>query len=147
MNEIVLGTKTLTTMNALDRKEWFRHMSTVDYSYSISMFNKLRSRLRDVSGGIKLLNTEITKDTELLLDEKDILEYETHSKYIKATIEDLMFKYNHNVETVDDVLDNIRTLSNKLESIYTEKHSSYTQDGLKAEIVALKHSVDILDNV
>ncbi len=145
MNEIVLGTKTLTNMSTVDRKEWFRHMSTVDYGYSISMFNKLKSRLRDVSGGIKLLNTEITKDTELLLDNKDVSEYETHRMHIKDAIESLMFKYNHNVKDVNCVLDNIKIITNKLESLYSDKHSQYTQDDLKVTISSLKNNILIID--
>ena len=144
MNEIVLGTKTLTSMTSIERKEWFRHMSTVDYSYSISMFNKLRTRLRDVAGGIKILNNELTKDTELLLDEKTMSDYKTHSKYIKKTIEDLMFKYNHNTINVTDVLDTINSLTNRLDTLYQDIHSLYTVDDIEKDILKLNYKVEIL---
>lgn len=145
MNEIVLGTKTLTNMSTIERKEWFRHMSTVDYGYSITMYNKLKTRLRDVIGGIKLLNSEITKDSELLLKENEILEYKEHIKHIKKTIEQLMFNYNHKVTHTHSVEQNIATISSRLDKVLKEEYEAYSVQEIANKISLTKHEIEKID--
>jgi len=145
MNEIILGTKTLTNMSTIERKEWFRHLSTVDYTYSISTYNKLKNRLRDVIGGIKLLTTEITKDADALLKEEDITEYGMHIVHIKKAIENLMFNYNHKATNSSSVSNEIHNLTTKLDKLYKDDYSVYTVSEVEIKVNLLKHDLINID--
>lgn len=63
---ILLSVDNFTVMSLNERKEILSLCSTVDYSYALSVFLKLKSRYRDIVGGIKLTNDEIVKNEVLV---------------------------------------------------------------------------------
>lgn len=77
---IMLGIENLTSMSPVSRKNWFTMLSPVDYSFSINVWNSLRSRARDILGSIKIFQSEQTKKLSSLVDEKTLT---TLSKKIK----------------------------------------------------------------
>ena len=116
----------LTNMGPSERKKWFSLLSTVDYTYSLSVYNKLKTRYRDIIGGIKLLQNQILQDEANLLKEDKINKYIKDKEYISKFIDHLISLYDHNTTPnviEDDVLnklcDNISKLNNELIPNYT----------------------------
>ena len=61
-NEIVkvsTGVIALTTMSISDRRKYFSNISTIDYTYAIKTYNSLKSRHRDLIGGLKILQNKL----------------------------------------------------------------------------------------
>lgn len=144
-NDIVIGIKTLTDMSSLERKEWLRTISTVDYSYSIKLYTQFKNRLRDISGGIKLLTTEITKDTNLLVEAKELDLYNNHIKHINKYIESLMFDYNNSNTVKEDIQDELRRTVYKLER-YDVPANNITIESVTEKIQKLNHTVTEIDS-
>ena len=87
---ILLSVDNFTVMNLNERKEILSLCSTVDYTYALSVFLKLKGKHRDIVGGIKLTNDEIVKNEALVKntgaieklkkDRESIVEYVNYLK-------------------------------------------------------------------
>ena len=86
IHNVMLGTSNVTNMSVNDRKKWFSNISTTDYTYAISVFNKLKTRHRDVVGGIKLLNTKINKDKTEILEKVELQNLLEQRKLLHSTL-------------------------------------------------------------
>lgn len=72
MFNILLGVDNLTTMSPSIRKHWFTMLSPVDYTFSIKVWNNLKIRARDILGSIKILQEDLIKKTEAIIDKEEI---------------------------------------------------------------------------
>jgi hypothetical protein len=68
INEILLGNVKFTGMSLSDRKKWLTEISNIDYTYPISVFNKLKQRHRDLIGGIRLTQNKILQEDIKIID-------------------------------------------------------------------------------
>ena len=57
--DILYGITNITTMSLPERKHWLSRLSTIDYTYPVSVYNKLRIRHRDIIGQLKGLKAEL----------------------------------------------------------------------------------------
>lgn len=163
-NEIVLGTAKFSSMSLLDRKYWFRHMSNTDYAFSIKLYNDLKSRLRDIRGGIKLLNNEIVVATShKLLDDDDLLRHTTNKEKLEELITELSYGYRNDLKELPkvDIFKEISNETSKIERMlttYDTKTPIQTLESLKIgyekeltftnkEIDAITDRLDKLDSV
>lgn len=71
IHTVMLGLKGFTSMSAMERKNWLTNISTVDYTYAINIYNKLKQRNRDIIGAIKISQSELSKNTSLIINEED----------------------------------------------------------------------------
>lgn len=99
-NNVVLGTEKLTTMSPNDRKTYLREMSTVDYSYSIYLYNTLKQHLRDAVGFLKVISTELNNDVSILVPDGEVNELKKDINKIKHTIESLITRYRQTEDKV-----------------------------------------------
>lgn len=72
MFNILLGIDNLTTMTPSIRKHWFTMLSPIDYTFPIKVWNNLKSRARDILGSIKVLQEDLVKKTESIVDQEEI---------------------------------------------------------------------------
>ena len=75
--DILLNKNRFTTMSPFERKRWFSEMSSIDYTYPISVYTKIKTRHRDIVGGIKLATDNVVS-TESKIENNNLME-----KYIK----------------------------------------------------------------
>lgn len=71
IHTVMLGLKGFTSMSVMERKNWLTNISTVDYTYAISVYNKLKQRNRDIVGAIKISQSELSKNTSSILSTED----------------------------------------------------------------------------
>lgn len=113
--EILLNNIKLTEMSIADRRKWISNLSTVDYQYAITCYNKLKSLHRDITGGIKLLQDEIIKSESHMVN-KDILSKLRQDKlHLESFHNHIISLYDHNVK--DNVNINIEPTMNKLSNL------------------------------
>jgi len=146
ISNILLGISNFTTMGPQDRKHWFTELSTIDYTFPISVYNKLKQRHRDILGGIKLVQEELIKAETLTLSLEDIENLKKDRDMLEEYINHCLSIYNHNVTDYeeDKVLDLINetnlTLSKYLESVPENIKLEY----VKKKVITLKERNNIL---
>jgi len=86
INEILLGNTKFTTMSLSERKKWLTEISNIDYTYPISVYNKLKARHRDLTGGIRLTQNKLLQEDIKIIDDntKAKLQYDLEmlSKFV-----------------------------------------------------------------
>lgn len=85
--DILLNKTRFTQMSPFERKRWFSELSAIDYTYPIGVYNKVRTRHRDIIGGIKLTQDKIIS-IESKLNNETILEKTKNDKTILVEIRD-----------------------------------------------------------
>lgn len=167
IQEILLGNKTFTSMSTNERKKWLTEISPVDYRYSIMMWNKVRSRHRDVKGAIKIAQSDIIRlendtlskdEVSALIKEKEnltsLLEHTisllSHDVTTEADIEGLLAKIEANTVLLRKATHDGLTLNNKQAAVdeVTEltninKHLISTNEELGVMIDSLEQKASV----
>lgn len=147
--DILLNNTKFTSMSLMDRKKWLSELSTIDYTYSIIVFNKLRSRHRDITGGIKLIQEDIIKNENNVLTKEEIDKLKKDKEVLEEFYKHIVSLYTHIEEKIDTNID-LLSLNNKLESLLSNnlrgnlelKESEINK--LVSEIKTLEEQIPIL---
>ena len=95
INQILLGTDRFTQMSPSIRKEWFNKLSTIDYTYPIKVYNNLKSRYRDITGGIKLFQENVVKLTADIITEEELTKLKDQRANLEGLITYILSLYTH----------------------------------------------------
>lgn len=121
--ELLLGVENFTRLSPADRKHWLSQCSTIDYTYPISVYMKLKTRYRDLQGGIKLIQDQIVKNQSICKDEKEIEKLKEDKKFLEEFTTYLYSLYVHNVKEMEfesyriELVATTRRLNNVLATI------------------------------
>lgn len=96
--EILLNNNRFTTMSPSERKKWLFECSKVDYTYSITVYNNLKSYVRDTLGYIRKIQDDVIK-METLLDNSET-KIDKYKKDIE-NLESLLNFYKSNKNTIN----------------------------------------------
>jgi len=111
IHELLIGVRNFTTMSITDRKRWLSDLSTIDYTYPIAVYNKLKSRHRDIVGGLKILDTKISSLETNVLDRATLENYVQEFNHINDFIYKLISKkHNINIEEKNNDMEMLNTL-------------------------------------
>lgn len=91
IHELIIGRDKFTKMSPAQRRYWFTQLSSVNYDYPISVFNKLRERLRDTSGAIKLNKNRLVAEIAKSISEAEEIE-------LRKEVEEIHTFLNHILE-------------------------------------------------
>lgn len=144
VNNIINGYTKFTILPANERKKIFQDISNVDYSYPIKFYNNLKTRHRDIIGGIKTLQDNIIKTESFILKDEEVIKKENDLKYIKEYIEHIISLYDHTVVnsiSIDKLkldIDNIEKETNKILRNITNNKS---KKELETECIILQNEV------
>jgi len=113
IQQILLGKSQFCSMSPSERKRWMTHLSSIDYSYAIGVYNNLKQRHRDIVGGVKLLQANIFKLSKLKLSNDNILKLRNDRLHITNMIDQLLLGIvNTTSVDVDDQLNKLSSLLN-----------------------------------
>jgi DNA repair exonuclease SbcCD ATPase subunit len=87
---LMLGDESFTGMSASKRKEWFIRLCDTNYDYAIGLYNRMRERLRDVQGALKIAKNNLVAESEKLLGENVLKEYNERLDVIHAYLTGLI---------------------------------------------------------
>ena len=112
IQNILIGKNMFTNMSANERKKWISEMSTIDYSYAISVYNSLRQRHRDIVGGIKLLQSNIIKVTRSSLQDTVVTSLTADQRNLKAVIDHMhtLIDHKHTSSGLDKAVSDVESL-------------------------------------
>ena len=144
IHEVMTGIKNFTTMSVNERKNWLTNIADVDYNYSISVFNKLKSRHRDISGALKILNTRLVNIEKNELSENDIKilkkEHDTVNEIIGDLLESKTDVSIHKDIGLESVLD---SLNDDLMKVLKNSNQKVNYDKIKNDIIKYNGQIDI----
>jgi energy-coupling factor transporter ATP-binding protein EcfA2 len=148
LHDILTGNKTFVNLSVAERKKWFTRISSVDYTYAISVFNKLKDRHRDVLGTIKVLNSKIAQEEAKALSED---EREALVAKIKA-INDLItftlgLKNNNSGNRVLDLDIEIKNATIEVNKLLDRIETEYSIDELENNLIRLKADYDTYSKI
>jgi len=87
--DLISGKEDFTTMSPARRREWFTKLSEVSYDFAIAVFNKLKERLRDTSGAIKIQKKYLVEETRKLVSEKELTELKLRQSELQELLNKL----------------------------------------------------------
>ncbi len=90
VHEMLISTRTFHAMSPAERRRWFTSLSDINYQYAISVYAKLKERLRDISGGIKLNQSRLVQETQKLLTPEQEEELKKDSETKRTTLTTLL---------------------------------------------------------
>lgn len=74
LQDLLLGRDRFTSMSPSRRREWVTLLSSVDYSYAMGVYDKLKSHGRDNQGALKHDSLRLTQETKALSGLGDLSE-------------------------------------------------------------------------
>lgn len=99
VHELLLGTQRFSSMTVAARREWLTNLSNVDYTYALGYFNRLTRALRDIDGGLRLLQSRLVLANEKLLDSEDIEREKNYITHLKSILE-VLYKTSGSINPV-----------------------------------------------
>lgn len=138
---VILNTSKFTNMSPFERKHWFSQMATIDYTYSINIYNKIKSNLRDIIGGIKLTNETIVNTENKLKDTTLFTKYKKDKEVLESIKEHIISLYiqqdNKSVD-IESLLSNLDDISNTIFSIKSKLDTNLTKQQIENNITTYK---------
>jgi len=162
IQQVLLGKNQFCNMSPSERKKWITDISTIDYSYPITVYNALKQRHRDVVGGIKLLQNNIVRVKESSLHPELISNLVGDKKHLLILIDYLLTLIDNtalsgNIDNVITDLTNTVADVNKLSGkvvgtdLVTLTNKLITakskQDMLNTRLVSLYTELDKLTDI
>lgn len=71
IHDMIHGHKRFTLMGPGERKYWFTFLADADYDYAIKVFQKVKDRLNDMQGALKLAKQRLVIESAKLISEED----------------------------------------------------------------------------
>lgn len=90
IHEVLLGNTQFTTMNVNDRKKWLTSLSDVDYTYPLNVFNRLKSRHRDITGAMKITQNKLLQSDAQQLNPVEITKAKTDLTMLNKLLNHLL---------------------------------------------------------
>ena len=152
IRDLNLGDKRFTTMSSPERKKWFTRISTTDYEFSIKLFNRLKTTLRDLRGSIKLLNgknisVDDTALNSMLVTKKELLIYK--EKLTSIIHDEVPTTEDPNMDYISDVeilLHNLSSMMSKgLSNKETVEYIRFNIDAIESKIKEQQVKIDSID--
>lgn len=104
IHNLIIGKELFDRMSPNRRKEWFLTLCETNYDYAISVYNKLRERLRDTTGALKLAKKRLSIESEKLIKDDE-------EKRLTDEVNELHKVLNHLLEYRKPLEDDLDILS------------------------------------
>ena len=147
MHEMLLSTTTFTNMSVSERKHWFtKILTTIEYEYALSKYNKIKTKVKDLTSYIKLTQSKLLKDEEVLNNttEEDIDILKKDKQMFRNIIENAL-SLKHNIP-VDDA-PNLNILEShhiQLDNLLN-KIDKKDIDDIDSKIISKETTINILN--
>lgn len=110
IHDLIIGNEKFHLMSPARRREWFLKLGETSYEYPIKIFNRLKDKLRDVQGGIKLNKKRLVTETNKVIKQEDIKQYQNDIELLHFIVSNLI----RNKTQISSDLDYIQEEKNKI---------------------------------
>lgn len=124
IHKLLIGATHFTNMSAPKRREWITSLCHVDFSYALSVFQRLKTRARDAQGALKHVKQRITGETNKLLTIGNLVELEERYQMLHSEL-NVLFSERDNqsrpVSTVESELEKCLSDIEKMSTLLVTK--------------------------
>lgn len=113
IHELIMGREKFSTMAPAQRRYWLTQLSSVSYDYAIGVYNKLREKLRDTTGALKITKNRLVVESTKTLSEQE-------QDLIKREVNELHEFLSHIVEYRKPIEGNIDSINNDINRFNSE---------------------------
>lgn len=140
INQILIGMNNFTIMPTVERKYWFTELSTVDYTFAVTLYNRLKQRYRDIVGGVKLVQEEIVKAEAAMNSDINLDKLIMDKKHLDDMIRYLLSHYTPSIASSsnDTILNDIVLANTALSTLLSNVTPGITISKLNDDINVLK---------
>lgn len=89
LHNLNLGEIRFHAMSPLECRQWFTRMAEADYTYALSVFQKLKDKVRDIQGAIKLNQTRAVQEANKLLTDEALATLKQEIEFFSSTLNNL----------------------------------------------------------
>lgn len=120
IHDLIIGKEQFTKMGPGRRREWFTKLSEVSYDFAIAVYNKMKERLRDTNGAIKIQKKYLVEETRKLVPETQLAELTEKQSQLQTILSGLfsISKPNEGTQKAERLLTNalgeLESLNKKL---------------------------------
>lgn len=145
LHDLLIGQTKLSTMGPQERRSWFVTMSQADTTYALSVYNKLKSAERDISGAIKLNHQRLVAEQTRLPEISELDRYKQQSQGLKAELNHLLPFLDKQLMDRTGELFQLEEQMAKHASLFIDSRFLLSHDGIK-DLPQLQHKQQELIN-
>lgn len=123
IHDLLISSDSFTKMSPSERRSWFTKISDTNYTYAINIFNKLKERLRDITGSIKTTNVRLVQERAKVLNDTDIQAIKSEIEELTSVLNNLINKKGLNKRQTTDLEISNRSIEQTLlkEALYVKE--------------------------
>lgn len=121
IHNMLTGVEPFHSMSAIRKREWFTMLSDVSYDYAMQVYARLKERVRDTSGALKLNKKRLVAEAAKVIskEEEEALRHDVditvrelnllieNNKPIERTFEDINSQYDKKLGTISMLADQL----------------------------------------
>lgn len=107
---VLLDAHKFTSMAPMKRRDWVIRLSGNDMDFAMRVFNRLKSRTRDMQGHIKMLNTRLANEIKQIPTDAQIDALDANCKQLRGELNELMQCREYNAPQRAEVEQRIQQL-------------------------------------
>lgn len=147
---VLLGRSKFTSMPPMKRRDWVIRLSGNDMDYAMRVFNRLKSKTRDVQGHIKMLNTRLANEVKLIPTPEAIQAIDETCQKLRGELNELLQCREYNASKMEEVQQRVTALMDLIERTAKRitgqqplklKKPPVDQEQLTIEIARLKETL------
>lgn len=117
LHELLIGRERFTAMSPMKRREWITRLSSADYTYALSVFNRLKTAARDAQGAVKHTKQRLMQETNNLRAFGSIDGLEDKANVLRNELTALLRERTPNTPSAESSRDQLRQHLGELESV------------------------------
>ena len=120
IHDMIQGHKRFTLMGPSERKYWFTFLADADYDYAISVFNKVKERLSDMQGALKLAKQRLVIESSKIITEEEFNLLRSQCEGLYSNVQFLIEHREKPMGTTQSYYDRFGKLKNQVDLITQE---------------------------
>jgi len=117
IHKLLSGLDPFTEMDTGKRREWFTKLSVADYTYAVTLYNRIKDSHRDTLGALKIAKNRLVAETNKTAKPEDIEKLEAEVVSINNELRLLYENKSIDHGDYNELLGAEATLSEKIEKI------------------------------
>lgn len=90
IHAVLTGEVRFHAMSVNERRNWFTQISETDYSYAIKYYKRLKEKVRDLQGALKLNQARLTQELEKCLSEEAEVQLRTSVQHLTTMLNTML---------------------------------------------------------
>lgn len=149
IHELLYGDRHFTRMSPSERRRWFTYLSETSYDYGISVYNRVNSTHRDISGTLKRTKGRLLAETSKLVSEKELTNMQEEVDSLHGQISELLqqrIPMNESIGSSGNrVREGLEELENKSKAMITTAVNYLKQKRTNAD--SLEEAASIVESI